>query len=117
MTPTLPDSSMFDIPDSYKKTYSDELYLASDILIRRRERMLIFCTKAQLELLFDSPLVMMDGTFSATPPFFDQIYTIHAVKFNASNKHVPISLPYILFYCRFSMCIQSIAQPQKIYLS
>ena len=69
MTPILPDSSVFDIPESYQRSNSNELFLARDILIRRREKMLMFCSKTQLELLFGSPVVMMEGTFSATPPF------------------------------------------------
>ena len=69
MTPILPDSSAFDIPESYQRSNSNELFLARDILIRRREKMLMFCSKTQLELLFGSPVVMMEGTFSATPPF------------------------------------------------
>ena len=70
MTPILPDSSAFDIPESYQRANSNELFLARDILIRRREKTLMFCSKTQLELLFDSPVVMMDGTFRTTSPFF-----------------------------------------------
>ncbi|CAF2902586.1 unnamed protein product [Rotaria sp. Silwood2] len=114
MTPILPDSSAFDIPESYQKTNSNELFLARDTLIRRRERMLMFCTKAQLELLFDSSVVMMDGTFSATPPFFDQIYSIHAVKFNTSNKCLLFSLPYFYFIVGFP-CVFSILPNRKKY--
>ena len=54
------------------------------MLIRRRKRMLLFGTVTQLQLLFDSSIVLMDGTFSSTPPFFDQIYTLHALKYDTS---------------------------------
>ena len=87
MTPTLSDSSVFDIPEPYQRTFNNELFLARDILIRRRKRMLMFCTREQLELLFDSPVVMMDGSFSAIPPFFDEIYSMHVVKFYTSKKY------------------------------
>ncbi|CAF1370553.1 unnamed protein product [Adineta ricciae] len=35
----------------------------------------------QLELLFNSVTRLMDGTFLATPPFFNQAFTIHGHKF------------------------------------
>ena len=84
----LPDSSIFDIPEPYQRTVNNELFQAHDILIRRRKRMLMFCTREQLELLFDSPAVIMNGTFSATTPIFDQIYSIHVVKFDATKKYI-----------------------------
>ncbi|CAF0873347.1 unnamed protein product [Didymodactylos carnosus] len=81
ITPVLPTSSTFDIPDAYQVTPKSENFLFSDTLIRRRKRMLPVGSVTQLELLFDSPTIFMDGTFSSTPPFFDQVYTIHAMKF------------------------------------
>ncbi|CAF1574712.1 unnamed protein product, partial [Didymodactylos carnosus] len=84
ITPVLPTSSTFDIPDAYQVTSKSEKFLFSDTLIRRRKRMLLFGSVTQLELLFDSPTIFMDGTFSSTPPFFDQVYTIHAMKFGTS---------------------------------
>ncbi|CAF0977410.1 unnamed protein product [Rotaria sordida] len=59
MPPILPDSSMFDIAEPYQTTYNNELFLARDILIRKHKRI-------------------------AAPPFFDQIYAIYVVKFNAT---------------------------------
>ena len=50
--------------------------------------MLLFGSVEQLQLLFDSPIIMMDGTFNASPPFFDQVYTIHAIKHETSKKNV-----------------------------
>jgi hypothetical protein len=49
--------------------------------------MLIFASPTQLELLFNATTIFMDGTFLATPPFFDQVYTIHAAKFDSSMTH------------------------------
>ncbi|CAF4419126.1 unnamed protein product, partial [Rotaria magnacalcarata] len=50
----------------------------------RRKRMLLFGSVTQLEILFDSSTILMDGTFSTTPPFFDQVFTIHALKYETS---------------------------------
>ena len=101
MTSILPDSSIFDIPEPYQRTFNNELFLARDVLIRRRKRMLMFCTRGQLELLFDSPVVMMDGTFSATPPSFNQIYSIHVMKLDASKKSNLFHTPnfYLIVGC------------------
>ncbi|CAF3610003.1 unnamed protein product [Rotaria sordida] len=68
MPPILPDSSMFDIAEPYQTTYNNELFLARDILIRKHKRI-------------------------AAPPFFDQIYAIYVVKFNASSPCVFSILP------------------------
>jgi hypothetical protein len=114
-TPILPDSAMFDIPESYQTTFNNEPFLARDVLVRRRRRMLMFCTKKQLDLLFDSPVVMMDGTFSATPPFFDQIYSIHIVKFDASNEYVFFDLTYFHFIVGFP-CVFTILPNRKKYI-
>lgn len=84
LTPTLPTSSTFDIPNAYQTLPSGEKFLFCDISVCRKKRMLLFGSRIQLELLFDSPIILMDGTFSATPPFFDQVYTIHALKFDCS---------------------------------
>ena len=61
--------------------------------------MLLFGSIEQLELLFDTPIIMMDGTFSATPPFFDQVYTIHAIKHKTSKTNLKIekSLDFLRF--------------------
>jgi hypothetical protein len=87
LTPSLPGSTSFDIPDSYHTTSTGEKFLASDTLIGRKRRMLIFASPSQLELLFNASTIFMDGTFSASPPFFDQVYTIHAAKFDSSMTY------------------------------
>ena len=112
MTPILPDSSIFDIPEPYQRTFNNELFLARDILMRRQKRMLMFCTRGQLELLFDSPMVMMDGTFSASPPFFDQIYSIHVMKFDASKKSNLFHTPNFYFIVGFP-CVFTILPDRK----
>lgn len=107
LTPVLPSSSFFDIPDSYQVTLRNEIFLFSDTLVCRRKRMLLFSSITQLEMLFDSATILMDGTFSCTPPFFDQVFTIHALKFETSNIWFPC-LIYLLHYFHeqvFHVCL------------
>ncbi|CAF1607645.1 unnamed protein product, partial [Didymodactylos carnosus] len=85
LTPTLTTSFAFDIPDCYQSTSTGEKLLFSDSLVRRRERMLLFGSTKQLQVLFDSSTVLLDGTFSATPPFFSQVFTLHGLKFGYNN--------------------------------
>ncbi|CAF1380249.1 unnamed protein product [Adineta ricciae] len=81
LTPPLLESISFDIPESYQTTAQGGGFLVCDISTRRRQRMVIFASQKQLELLFNSATLLMDGTFSATPPFFNQVFTIHGHKF------------------------------------
>ncbi|CAF4962548.1 unnamed protein product, partial [Rotaria socialis] len=82
LTPILPESNSFDIPDGYQTTASGEPFLICDKLVSRKKRMLFFGSPNQLQLLFDSSIIFLDGTFRSTPPFFDQIFTIHGLKFD-----------------------------------
>jgi hypothetical protein len=91
LTPKLPTSNLFDIPVGYQTTASGETFLICDKMVSRKKRMLIFSSPKQLQLLFEGSMVFLDGTFQATPPFFDQIFTIHCLKFN-------FGIIYILFY-------------------
>ena len=84
LTPALPTSVSFDLPDAYQTLANGEKFLFADILLGRKKRMLLFGSPTQLEILFDSSIVLLDGTFSATPPFFDQVFTIHGTKFDCS---------------------------------
>ncbi|CAF1604289.1 unnamed protein product [Adineta ricciae] len=81
-TPALPQSCLFTIPDIYKSTIDGNRFLLCDESRVRRERLLLFSSDDQLDLLFDSPMVFMDGTFSKSPPHFCQIYILHAVNFD-----------------------------------
>ncbi|CAF1024581.1 unnamed protein product [Adineta steineri] len=44
LTPTLPSSSSFDIPDAYQSTNSDETFLIYDKLVSCKKRVLIFAS-------------------------------------------------------------------------
>jgi hypothetical protein len=88
LTPVLPTASTFDIPESYQLTSSGEKFLLCDTLVSRRKRMLVFRSPKQLQLLFDTAIIFMDGTFSATPPFFDQVFSIHALKIESGATNL-----------------------------
>ena len=79
MLPLLPQSAFFDIPNDFLTTLDGKRFLLADESPARRERLLIFSSDHQLDLLFRSSTVYMDGTFAKSPPFFTQIYIIHAV--------------------------------------
>lgn len=94
--PVLPQSCMFTIPEPYKLTIDGQRFLLIDESRVRRERLLVYASDIQLDILFDSPVIYMDGTFSKTPPYFLQIYTIHAVKHDTCERSV-IACQTILF--------------------
>ncbi|CAF1687858.1 unnamed protein product, partial [Adineta ricciae] len=72
LTPTLPTSNLFDIAPGYQTTASGETFLICDKM---------------------SSMVFLDGTFNATPPFFDQIFTIHGLKFDCAFPCIFAVLP------------------------
>ncbi len=74
VVPLLPQTCVFDISDDYKTTIDGNRFLLADEILVRRERLLMFSSDRQLDLLFHSPVVYMDGTFSKSPPHFKQIY-------------------------------------------
>ena len=81
-TPVIPSSVTFNIPEFYEQTLSSKRFLLMDVYPKRgKERILVFSSEEQLELLFESNIVFMDGTFDITPPHFKQVYIIHGHKF------------------------------------
>lgn len=45
------------------------------------DRILIYCTKRNLEFHNRADTILMDGTFNIVPPLFSQLYTIQGIKF------------------------------------
>ncbi|CAF4689044.1 unnamed protein product, partial [Rotaria socialis] len=84
ITPIIPTTQLFDIPESYSKTLNKNEFLITDKMITRRQRILLFSTSEQLKMLFATETIFMDGTFSTCPKMFDQVYTIHAIKYDQS---------------------------------
>jgi hypothetical protein len=67
--------------------------------------MILFATDKQLETLFSSEWIFLDGTFDSCPAQFKQLYTIHCLKFQQS-EFIDYSkfLRSLYFSFRFSMC-------------
>ncbi|CAF4865857.1 unnamed protein product, partial [Rotaria sp. Silwood2] len=79
LTPVLPECCNFEIPAPYSETISGCRFLLSDINMNKK-RIVLFATDQQLQLLFKAKHVLMDGTFDSAPPYFSQVYTLHAIK-------------------------------------
>ncbi|CAF4006815.1 unnamed protein product [Rotaria sp. Silwood1] len=71
-TPSLPQSCLFDLPDHFKTTIDGNRFILCDESLARRERILVFASDRQLDLLFASPIIYMDGTFAKSSPHFTQ---------------------------------------------
>ena len=106
-TPVIPTCEVFNIPKLYQETLLSERFLVIDVFLRRgKDRVLVFSSKNQLELLFESETIFMDGTFDSTPDNFKQVYLIHAHKFGQGMcKLFIVSLITILIRCRITSCI------------
>ena len=70
-----------EIPLEYTQTKTGEIFLLYDSG-PGQHRMLIFSTTRNLDLLESSPNWYADGTFKTAPPLFQQIYTIHVLRYN-----------------------------------
>ncbi|CAM4827788.1 unnamed protein product [Rotaria magnacalcarata] len=93
IAPIIPTTQLFDIPESYSKTLNKNEFLITDKTVTRRQRILLFSTSEQLKMLFAAETIFMDGTFSTCPSMFDQVYTIHAIKYDQSSPCVFGLLP------------------------
>ncbi|CAF3660333.1 unnamed protein product [Rotaria socialis] len=51
MTPTIPTTQLFDIPEPFTKTLHDDDFLIVDKMITRRQRILLFASREQLKML------------------------------------------------------------------
>jgi hypothetical protein len=64
------------------KTLRNNDFLIADKMITRRQRILLFASLEQLKMLFTAETILMDGTFSTCPKIFEQVYTIHSIKYD-----------------------------------
>lgn len=90
VTPPIPQSPSFAIPEFYSKDYNNAnrllLYDSDDSKfqsiklkdLRAEGRIWVWSSNVQLNLLFNSEKLHMDGTFSTAPPQFDQVFIIQA---------------------------------------
>ena len=67
------------LPEEYKRTSKGEQFLLYDSG-PETQRILIFGTQRNLEMLEQSTVWMADGTFKTAPALFTQVYAIHALR-------------------------------------
>lgn len=95
LTPILSTSSTLEIPDGYTTNSSGEKFLVCDTMIGRKKRLLIFASPKQIDLLCNTSILFMDGTFLSSPPFFNQVFTKHGMKYDCDTRKI-ICLIYIV---------------------
>ena len=78
------------IPSKYRITHSNEPFLLFDS-DDGSDRIIIFSTRRNLQLLSSTSNWYADGTFKTAPPLFNQLYSIHGIV----NRDV-LPLVYIL---------------------
>ncbi len=85
-TPVIPTSWIFEIPPLYQETLSQKRFLLMDFFLKRgKDRVIVYSTEEQLQLLFNSEVVFIDGTFSVAPDGFEQVFLIHVQYFGQGN--------------------------------
>ena len=84
--------SELQFPEEYTQTCSGSPFLLFDSG-PSNNRILLFSTQRNLELMDHCDHWYADGTFKAAPPLFTQIYTIHAVKYNSTIPTVFALMP------------------------
>ena len=85
-TPVMPTSCVFDIPTFYQETLSQKQFLLMDFFLKRgKDRVIVYATAQQLQLLFDSEVIFFDGTFGTARTGFEQVFLIHIQLFRQGN--------------------------------
>ncbi|KAK4886442.1 hypothetical protein RN001_002713 [Aquatica leii] len=74
------------IPNEYKFTHNGQQFLLHDSG-PVDNRILVFSTVRNLELLSNQHHWFGDGTFKTSPPLFAQLYTIHGLR---NNVNIPL---------------------------
>ncbi len=100
------------IPESFTKTRLGENFLLFDSGASDN-RILIFSTQRNLQLLANCEHWYVDGTFKTAPSLFHQLYSIHGVQFNSVIPSVFGLLPdkRESTYERFFDAVKSISPP------
>ncbi|CAF1069652.1 unnamed protein product [Adineta ricciae] len=103
--PSTPNSSSFVIPDKYTRDHLDrdrlllhdsanpQFQFDSSEDIKISGRILIWSSDIQLNLLFNSERLHMDGTFATSPPDFSQVFIIQTIRHESCTPVVYALLP------------------------
>lgn len=81
-----------DIPECLKVTNNNEKFLFYDSGINNPDRILIYSTYANLNILSDCETWLSDGTFKSVPKEYYQLYVIHAMFF---KTRIPLVYIYM----------------------
>lgn len=91
--PALPNHRQeIEFPEEYTRTLNGEDFLLYDSG-PEEDRMVVFSTRRNMQLLAGSDHWYADGTFKTVPLLFHQLYTIHGLKENAAVPLVYALLP------------------------
>lgn len=82
--PVPPTRADITIPESYQLTLDGQKFLLHDA--GGDDRMLLFSTQSNLQLLQECEHWFADGTFKTSPPLYEQLYTIHGL---TSDRTIP----------------------------
>lgn len=82
-----------EIPERYRQTIRGELFLQYDSGLGDENRILVFSTQRNLELLEHCDQWFADGTFKTVPQIFFQLYTIHVLLNDSVTACVYALLP------------------------
>ncbi|CAF0859682.1 unnamed protein product [Adineta steineri] len=77
--PIVPKTFEFNVPTLYQLNTNSEQFLLADYHDKKFDRVLMYSSNRQLDILFNSSIIFCDGTFSTAPPQFQQIYTLHGI--------------------------------------
>ena len=117
--PVIPTSCIFDIPLSYQETISHKRFLLMDFFLKRgKERVIVFSTEAQLQLLFTSKTIFIDGTFGGAPAGFEQLFLIHVQHFGQGKDIIFCKVIGFIFSVmkRFTSGVLCNAEPKSQYI-
>lgn len=104
-TPPNPKSliDLDEIPEQYRRTFSNDNFLLCDSKAHGEVptgRVLVFCTRRNLEILRECDVWYVDGTFKVAPTIFTQLFTVlgnvPAIVGNDDCLKVPLPLAYAL---------------------
>ena len=88
-----------ELPERFKYTLLHEKFLIYDSRQEEseedddRERVLVFSTSRNIELLCNSPTWFLDGTFKTSPTLFTQIFTVLELRKRNVAKGAEVALP------------------------
>lgn len=99
------------VPESYKNLDDGWEFLLFDSENEDSDKILVFSTKQNLELLERIPNWQSDGTFSAFPLLFKQLFTIHAI-IGGTTMPLVFALLQNKSQATYSKMIQAIKNPR-----